>query len=210
MRLICTIALAAFAFSGVAETMDKTLNSLKYFTYLSNSLVFLVMSAQAVLIAINLIQKRQGNEMLRIPAAVKGWNVLCIVFVFLTVFLVLSPFEGPGDFQDARVHYLVPLFTVLEFLLFEERGRLKRIYPLCWGVTPLVYYGYVLILFKNRIRFGSNRFPYFFMNHILYGWGFVMKILLALLAVFIVTGYLLCLADQAILWGMKRAEKKAA
>ena len=197
LRIIYLIAVGALCFSGIKEAYKGSLlGLLRYFTNISNLMVFLMILCQLVLIFVNIIGKRQGDSQLKIPAMIKGWVVVCISFTFLTCFFVLNPFKMPTDRQDAIIHYLVPLFVVLEFILFEAHGRFQAYYPLCWGLTPIVYYGYVWILYMNRIWFGGSRFPYFFMNHLAYGWGFVLKILCMLLVVFVAFGYLMYLIDQ--------------
>lgn len=62
--------------------------------------------------------------------------------------------------------------------------------------APILYYGYVLILYYNRIRFKKQLFPYFFMDHLQYGWGYVFEMLLMLAGVFLVYGYLVILIDR--------------
>ena len=206
LRLAYSLVTAALCLSGVIEAYDGTAGIFMYFTYLSNILVFLVLVCQSVFIVINLIKKRPPEETLEIPGFVKGGTVVCISFVFLTVFLVLSPFEWPSDWLDARVHYLTPFLTVLEFILFERHGKLMFYYPVCWMFAPIIYYGYVLVLYYNRIRFNTSLFPYFFMDHIAYGWAYVLKMLLMLAGVFLVYGMLLTALDR--LPGMIAGRKK--
>lgn len=196
VRLLYLIITAGLCLSGIIEAYDGTAGMLKYFTYISNIMVFIMLLCQIIIVFINMIGRRQGDKILRIPAVIKGWIVICISFTFLTVFLVLNPFQMPGDWQDAKVHYLVPLLTVVEFIFFEEHGRYKAYYPLCWGLTPIVYYGYVMILYANKITFNGSYFPYFFMNYLIYGWGFVVKILFMLLLVFMAFGYLMYFLDR--------------
>jgi hypothetical protein len=188
-RLIYTTVLAGLALSGLLEGNPREM--FKYYTFLSNALVAGVYLAQTVCCAAGLLGKNW-----HLPAGIKGWTVLAIAFTFLTVFLVLNPFCPPTDWLDARIHYLVPLLTVAEWLLFEPHGTMKWYHPLLWLLTPLAYYGYVMVLFHNRVFFNGNRFPYFFMNYARYGWDFVLGILCALAGVFLVFGLLMLLFDH--------------
>lgn len=193
LRLVLSVLIAFFAASGVWDCWNGTWEPWKYYTYLSNTLVALVFAVQTVF----LIATMAGRP-LRLPAGFKGFTALCILFTFLTVFLVLNPFGTPSDWLDTRVHYLVPLLTFAEWLLFESHGQLKLRHPLLWSLTPLGYFGYVLVLHSLKIRFGSSRFPYFFMDYHTYGWGFVLKLLCMLAGIFLLFSFLMLLYDRLL------------
>lgn len=190
-RLIFTTVLAALALSGVLEGNPHEM--FKYYTYLSNTLVAAVYLAQTVCCLAGLFGKTWA-----LPSSLKGFTALAILFTFLTVFLVLDPFSLPSSWLDCRIHYLVPLLTVAEWILFEPHGKLKLWHPVLWMLAPLAYFGYVLVLFHQRVFFNGNRFPYFFMNFVRYGWGFVLEILAALAGVFLVFGMLMLLLDRQV------------
>jgi len=189
VRLVCLLVLSWLAFSGVRDGSSPEM--LKYYTYLSNILVCVTLTVQAALCVLRLL----GAQAI-LPAAVRGWVTLSIFFTFLTVFLVLSPFSAPSDWLDARIHYLVPLLTVADWVIFEPHGALRWYHPLYWLFTPILYFAYVLALVQLGIRFNSNRFPYFFMNVRTLGWGGVLSILLMLAAVFLAVGYAMVAFDR--------------
>ena len=191
MRLLCLAALWCLCFSGVFEAVSYSAESLKYYTNLSNLLVLLMLSVQLVLCIIGL----KRAEPLRIPAVLKGGVVLSIFITFLTYWSVLNSFLPPLSFHDATVHYLVPLFTLAEFLVFEPHGRLRLWHPLAWLAPPLAYYGFVVVMRLNDQYFDGKEYPYFFMDIGAEGWQLVLTVSLALLAAFLAFGYLLWLVD---------------
>lgn len=197
-RIIYLITLAGLCFWGMLETFDGTAGMFMYFTYISNALVLLMTLSQMVILFFNIGSKRQKEHKLQIPPVLVGVVLMCISFTFLTVFFVLNPFQMPKSWQDAVVHYIVPIVTVLEFILFQEHGRFKKHYPLFWGLAPVTYYGYVWTLRLLGFRFGNGAFPYFFMDHVKYGWGFVFKMSCLLLVAFLVLGYLICWMDKLL------------
>lgn len=193
VRLVYSAVLAWLAWSGILDAYDGTWEIFKYYTYLSNALTGLIFTLQTVCLTGTL-----AGRQWKLPAGIKGLGALAILFTFLTVFLVLNPFGAPSDWLDARIHYLVPLLAFAEWLLFEPHGTLRFWHPLLWLLTPMGYFGYVLVLYSRKIPFGTKRFPYFFMNFHVYGWGFVLKILLMLAGVFLLFGFLMLLYDRCV------------
>lgn len=207
IRALFLLGTLLMALSGWDALYDDFFMSVRYYTYLSNILAGLMLAAELVLTCINLFQKRPPERQLHLPAALKGWVVIAILFAFLTVLFVLSPFQMPSDYIDAVIHYLLPLMTLLEWVLFAPHGKLRFTASLYWAATPAVYYGYVLLLFCCRIRFvHRDLFPYFFMDHLTHGWGMVLGILVFLLVVFFVFGLLLCLVDRLLGRRKEKAE----
>ena len=189
---IYSLAAAVLCASGIIDGYDGTPTFLMYFTYLSNLLILCVFAAQFVIELINVIKKTNVD----IPAGIKGLSVISILFTFLTVFFVLSPFSAPSDWLDARIHYVVPLLAVLDWIFFDPHCRFKIYHPLCWIFSPVVYFAYVLLLAICGAKFNGGNFPYFFMDVFEYGWGFVLPMILMLAGVFLVFGALMTLGDN--------------
>lgn len=193
-RLIYSAVLAVLAVSGLVEVFDGTFGMFMFYTYLSNALVAVIFLIQTVFCIMEL-----AGKPIRIPSSLKGFTALAILFTFLTVFLVLSPFSLPSDWLDARVHYIVPLMAFFEWILFEPHGTMRFYHPFCWLFTPIVYFAYVLVLAISGLKFnGTNYFPYFFMDVPSYGWGFVIGMLFMLAGVFLVFGYIMFGVDKLI------------
>ena len=194
-RLIYSAVLAVLAISGVLGGYDGTFGIFMYYTYLSNIIVCVIFAVQTVFCVLEVT----GRSTIRIPSSIKGFGALAILFTFLTVFLVLSPFSAPSDWLDARIHYIVPLMAFLEWIIFEPHGTMRFYHPMCWLFTPVAYFAYVLVLAISGIKYGEDDyFPYFFMDVAEYGWGFVMGMLLMLAGVFLVFGYIMFGADKLI------------
>ena len=194
IRLLFLAALWCLCFHGLREATCYSLEALKYYTNLSNALVLVMLSAQIVLCLINL----RRAEPLCIPAVLKGGVVTAILITFLTYWGVLNNFLPPNSFHDATVHYLVPLLTLAEFLLFEPHCRLRLWHPLAWLAPPVAYYGFVVVMRLNDQYFDGKEYPYFFMDINAEGWQLVLTVSLALLAVFLICGYLLWLTDRLL------------
>ena len=201
VKLIYSLVLTILAVSGVVDGYDGTFGIFMYYTYLSNIIVCAVFAIQTVFTALDLFAKKP----LVIPQSVKGFEALAILFTFLTIFLVLSPFSAPSDWLDARIHYIVPLMAFLDWIIFEPHGKMRFYHPFCWLFTPVVYFAYVLVLAISGLKFNGDYFPYFFMDVQEYGWGFVVGMLIMLAAVFVLFGYIMFGIDRLI---AKRQNRK--
>lgn len=167
-------------FSGVTLNASgpQTLTGLlPYFTNQSNI-------AYAVFAAWTVFRTRA------VPAAVKGAVTLYVTITGLVYHLVLAnPASGfanaPYDRTPAEavgnqlLHTVVPLLAVLDWLLFDERGRFKVRYAAYWLAFPLGYLVFALI--RGLIK---NKYPYPFLDVNDLGYGGV-----ALSAVFFAVAF---------------------
>ena len=127
----------------------------------------------------------------------KGALVMAMAITGITFHLFLAA----GDFNmgptqlitNHLLHTAAPLLTVLDWLLFDEKGHYRRFEPFLWGIFPAAYFVYTMI----RARVSSFRFyngspyPYPFMDVDALGWGKVLLIFLAMAAAFLALGYVL-------------------
>jgi len=133
-------------------------------------------------------------------------TVTFIIYHFTLLPAVKKTPEAFGWFGNYRrfsnlcVHYIVPLATLIYWLLLGDKRGLYWWAPLAWIVFPLLYAGCVLL----RGRSGKNLtdtnspYPYEFLDPIAIGWPKLGKTALALLAMFVALGYLLWGAGKLI------------
>jgi hypothetical protein len=178
------IILVAACLAGIIMnvSMFNGANVLLYYTLQSNIVVLLYFAFLLI------SPQRNGSP------AIKGAVMAGITLTFLVYHFVLQPtmFQmSAGGYvlspANALAHYVVPLMTIADWLLFDEKGQFKKTDPLKWTALPLAYFAFALI----RAQFGSfpgqeSRFPYFFIDIDKYGWGQV-----ALNVLFISIGYVL-------------------
>ena len=140
----------------------------------------------------------------------KGALVMAMAITGITFHLFLAA----GDFNMGHtqlitnhlLHTAAPLLTVLDWLLFDEKGHYRRFEPFLWGIFPAAYFVYTMI----RARVSSFRFyngspyPYPFMDVDALGWGKVLLIFLAMAAAFLALGYVLVWIDHLLARRQKR------
>ncbi len=170
----------------------------KFYTYQSNLLAFLMLSAELVLLAVSLFQRRESGKLLRLPAALKGWVAVTVLLTFFTYWTVLNSFGAPLSRQDAIIHFIVPLGTVAEYLLFHPYGRHRWFDPLWWCVSPVAYCAFVAVMYFTQNYFNGDYFPYFFMDGFSHGWPRVVTTGICLLAFYLACGYLFYLWDKLL------------
>jgi len=104
------------------------------------------------------------------PPALKGAVTLYVAITGLVYHLVLTnPASGfaigtvqrtlPEAIGNQLLHTVVPLLAVLDWLLFDPRGRYRRRYALYWLAFPLGYLAFALI--RGLV---VGRYPYPFIN----------------------------------------------
>lgn len=128
-----------------------------------------------------------------------GITVTCLVAHFMLeggmVFV-----DGVFNPQMLAVHYIVPIATIADWLLFDEKGHMSWTDPLTWPAFPIVYLIYINILvlgFGVRVTAG-NRWPYPFLNADALGVPTVCGIIVALLVIFIALGEVYVLIDKQL------------
>ncbi len=81
--------------------------------------------------------------------------------------------------------------TILDYFLFDEKGKIKWYHPLLWCGCALLYLPYIFI---RAIILGKNttllRYPYFFLNVDRLGVGGVTLWCIGLIIFFMILTYL--------------------
>ncbi len=161
---------------------------LRPFTILTNLLIVCVFGAIAV----------RGAE--RVPALLIGAVVLAIMLVGIVFNLVLGQIPQLNWWTflgDSLHHHVAPVAVPLWWLVYAPHGRLGARAPLVWALYPLAYAAYSL----TRAAFEPDspfRYPYFFMNVEMLGWGQVLVNLAIIAVAFTIVGYGVLLVDRRL------------
>lgn len=137
------------------------------------------------------------------PPALKGAVTLYVAITGLVYHLVLTnPASGfavgpvqrdlPEAIGNQFLHTVVPLLAVLDWLLFDERGRFRWRYALYWLAFPLGYLAFALI--RGLI---VHRYPYPFIDVRDLGYDGVSISAVAFAVAFWILGLLFVAIDHA-------------
>jgi hypothetical protein len=161
------------------------LSSLSYYTIQSNLLCLGIM-------IVVLMKEIRHQTPSRLLSSLKCGAIVVITITFLVYNLVLAPvmalsvitypFSRTGNIL---VHVINPIWFLLDYLLFDSKGKITKKDALGWVAFPVFYYIYILIysslggLFFDGTHL--SRYPYFFLNPEAIGsWGVVIALIVIL------------------------------
>ena len=188
--------LAAFTGIYLEITKHGGFGMLLYYTVLSNLLVMIFTGY--------LLWKMrregdywQSSSLLRL----KGGITMCIMITCVIYHFMLAPLTK--DFyrlENFLCHYIVPLWFLVDTIIFDKSRQYKWFDPIVWTVLPLLYMGFAIlngfVLKMDVPNAKDSPFPYFFLNATKHGWGFVFKWAATIFVAYMVSGYLFYLVKS--------------
>jgi hypothetical protein len=198
---IFKIILAFFILAGVGQSLLSArqgldvLNTFFYFTIQSNLILLGVMAA-------GIVRSLSGRAEGRMAAFVRNGSTIWILITGLVYHFMLygvAVASGRFNFSHVALHYISPLMAILNWILFEEKGRARLVYAVTWLVYPLAYVGLSLI----RLAI-DGFYPYWFLNPLLAypagtgSVGMMLAIVGGLVVIFGLVGLLIAVLDRAL------------
>jgi len=177
-------------FGQTGSVFQSLWTILLYFTVLTNFLVAIVMAGIAL-----------GIRAFR-SATLLGGSTLAIILVGVTYSLLLHGLlhlSGGAKLANIIMHYVVPVFVPLYWLVFSPKGELKRRDPLLWSIFPLAYLPYALV--RGAIE---KKYPYPFIDLAKLGWPDTLLNATAIAIGFLVAAFAMLALD--IWWGRRPAQ----
>jgi hypothetical protein len=159
---------------------EATTRFFSYFTIHANILAALMLTALAL--------RSKLNEWTVHPferSAVATY-VAVVGLIYVTVLRPLWAPQGAQWLADVLLHYVLPLAYLAVWLVVMRKAGLRWYDPLLWLIYPLFYLGFVLVRGK-----WSGFYPYPFLDVGKLGYSHVMLNVLAVMAVFVVAGFIL-------------------
>lgn len=183
-----------------------------FYTSLSNIFCFIYVLMDTVFIGKQIKTGAVSKQTTCYPR-LKGAVVMAITVTFLIYHFLLSADDlakGLDHFFAAKnmiLHYISPVMIILDWLLFDTKGKYKKIDPLLWLAVPYVYFGYTLLkapFVDATFIEGTSRYPYKFIALDLIGIDKVLINVVFITIGFIVLGYITYIIDR---WLGKRQVK---
>lgn len=123
-------------------------------------------------------------------------TMLYITFVGIAYHFLLANIWSPTGLQkiaDVSLHYIVPAFYIVYWLVFVKKGEQQYSNSFKWLLYPLVYIIYALIY-----GYLSNFYTYPFIDISEHGFALVLKNSLFLALGYLLGGLLLILIDKGM------------
>ena len=186
------------AFTGVYLEITKRggLGMLLYYTVLSN--LFVVIFTGYLLLKM----RREGDHwqsssLLRLKGGVTmSIMITCVIYHFMLAPLTTDFYR----LENFLCHYIVPLWFLVDTIIFDKSRQYKWFDPIVWTVLPLLYMGFAIlngfVLKMDVPNAKDSPFPYFFLNANKYGWGFVFRWAAVIFVAYMVSGYLFYLVKN--------------
>ena len=111
-----------------------------------------------------------------------------------------AEFKMLHAFSNYCVHYIVPLLSLLNWLIFAVKAQLDYRWALIWTVIPWIYVIYAEIrgLRGDIIENTDSAYPYDFMDIGKHGWPAVIRNCILVAVVFVLAGLLLLFLKKLI------------
>lgn len=126
------------------------------------------------------------------------------VGAFLVANFMLGGGLGDIGWETICLHYVVPIMTLLDWLLFDPKGSMKKTDPLIWPLSMIVYFIFVMVMvYVFGVSMGStlnigSRFPYPFIDVDVLGVPQVALTAVIMIVAFVVLGYVLFALDRLL------------
>lgn len=208
-KVLTTLAL----FTGITLNFFNTSSAISlasYYTLQSNILCLIAFVCYTVMeIRDKEVSYRTNGD---VYFLLKGAIIMGIFITFVSYHIALAPFgfnmeslhrhTAIKKVANFFVHTCSPLMVMMDYFLFDVKGRFKKYYPFLWLVFPLNYVGYVYYYSSHGGNFfgigGSKEFAYFFLDYHEIGVVGVMKWLVFMALCVLAVGYLLVYVDKKL------------
>ena len=204
---VCALILGFIAIVydfGIFNGEFKVINFF-YFTIISNLFCVGLFLALSIL-TIKDILKNGLHGTSSISPHIKGEILISILltmsvyhFILIPYALKLNPYQTLR-ITDVILHYCVPILTLFDWLLFDEKKSFKWYDPIIWTVGPYLYVIFVFIQagfdITDRINAHIDNYIYAFLDVNLIGVANVIFNIISLTIVFVLVGYLIYGIDR--------------
>lgn len=177
IKLSYRLLLVVFALTGLylAFTIPSFMSDhiLDYYTFQSNLLVLIFFLILCIINTLEIISKKEFN--LKILYLIKYIVTVAITITFVVFHTLISGNTLIIHIANLIVHYIVPLMTLIDFLIFDKKYNIASNQVVFSLVYPLIYLLFILFRPKSGNPFinldGSlSNYPYFFLDIDRFGW----------------------------------------
>lgn len=141
------------------------------------------------------------------PVAKYTATISLLVTMLIAHFMLFDAMFRDGQlvWHLVALHYVVPIMTLLDWLLFDEKGNMPMWGPIAWMSLVLAYLAVVMVgagplglYMGGGTTADVSRYPYTFLDPGISGVGGVAAFCGAMLVAFVALGYVLFGADRLL------------
>ena len=173
------------------------------FTNVSNIFAW----AYFLIAAIRLVASKGDGTKVFAPQAKYTAMISLLITALIAHFMLFDAMFQNGQLvlHLVAMHYVVPIMALLDWLLFDEKGKMVVWGPFAWLSLAVVYLVVVMVgAGPLGLDLGGgttadvSRYPYTFLDPAISGVGGVALFIVAMVVAFIVLGYLIFAIDKAL------------
>lgn len=111
---------------------------------------------------------------------IKNTLMMSITLTLLVAHFVLKmrfSFDTFMNMSFLGVHYIIPILIIIDWIIFEKKGKIKKVEPFIYLIMPAIYFIVALISAKFGHGLGCNstsKYPYPFLDIEVLGIGKVL------------------------------------
>ena len=187
--LTAAAAIAGLAILGVAGGGVSPAHLL-YFTNLSNA-------ACVLLYAVLLVKPSFVAPRLK-GCVLMMLFVTMIIYHFMlsaTGFVMQANLKKSYVVANTLLHYIAPCLALLEWALFDKKGRFTWTDPLLWLLSPVLYFAFIMLRGASGAVLTGPRYPYYFLDVDAIGAAGVAAYAAAFAFAFAALGYIIVVID---------------
>lgn len=152
-----------------------------YYTVQSNVMCFIFYFVTIILKLTGKLKKNSNYYILK-GMVTMAITVTMVVFQFVITDSGMTAYAG-NELASIMAHIVVPLLVMSDYVIFGEKGNLKRNYPFIWSSTLVFYiiFNFVYVALGGRFGDGSI-YPYLYMNIEVNG---LLKVIISCITIFV-------------------------
>lgn len=169
-----------------------------YFTIQSNLMCFIF---YFVAIVLKMTKKLKKNNAYYLC---KGMVTMAITITMVVYWGLLASGSGLSAYEGYEtacrfVHLYTPLMIIIDYIVFGEKGNLKKSFPFIWSLVLIAYaiFDIIYVAFGGTFT-GGTKYPYFYMDIDKYGLFRVVINCLIVYMLYVIYGMLVQVIDNII------------
>ena len=189
--LIVVIGLVGIAIGSGMLSGNLDPRAFQMFTTLSNLLAIVYFFMALVVLG------ARGNGAPTFAPMVKQIVTMGVTVTFLIAHFMLFNLlftDGVLNVDMLILHYIVPIMSILDWLLFDEKGKMPAFAPFAWLVLPIIYLAASEVAvnvcgLSVGLDSSTHGYPYPFLDAVSLGWPRVIGFICLMVAAFLALGY---------------------
>lgn len=197
--ILAVSALAAITAVTMRGNGFQPINAL-YYTTVSCMLAFLYFAVAAITIGVDM--KKRGVAGIKTAGRHFRGGITMVVLLGALVYSYTVPgtaLAAGSSLPLILAHGVLPVLVLLDWLLFDYKGRYRAVDPLWWLVFPYVYYLITLLVAQYGALYADGSlYPYYLLNPDTVGWANVLANMVLMTALYLLFGYIYFAVDRIL------------